>query len=175
LKISAGRFCTRFGKSPLLAFGYISRYARRLIFGEFALFDFAFRARSALILPVTTFIWLSQKSSNANQISVNFRSEKTAIYNEKVEPQENLSPREISKNSNPTKRKLFRFGENLQSGFAENFSALSPFLVGLWFWECSFRRSLVSAESGSFTFIKRAARLRRATIGRRDSTRSANV
>ena len=87
----------------------------------------------ALILPITTFVWLSQNSSATNQNSVNFDSENAGILNEKIQPQENSSSLEIAKNIRPVSENFFVSVEDLQNGFAENFSALAPFLVGLWF------------------------------------------
>ena len=86
-----------------------------------------------LILPIATFIWLSQNSSIANQTSVNSGAENAAIFNEKTRPTEKFSPPESLKSANRNEENFFTSVGNLQSGFAENFSALSPFLVGLWF------------------------------------------
>ena len=87
----------------------------------------------ALVLPVATFAWLSQKSSNAHQNSVSYNAEKSGIYNEKIQPQENFSPSQSTKIPNPNEENFFTSVGSLQSGFAENFSVVSPVLVGLWF------------------------------------------
>jgi beta-lactamase regulating signal transducer with metallopeptidase domain len=86
-----------------------------------------------LILPIATFVWLSQNSSDLNQNPINYNADSATLFKEKIHPPENLSPLEMANKNNPTSEKFFVSVENLQSSFAENFSALAPFLVGLWF------------------------------------------
>jgi beta-lactamase regulating signal transducer with metallopeptidase domain len=92
-----------------------------------------FALLTAFILPIATFVWLSQKSADSNQSSINYNANGASLYKEKIHPPENLSPLETATKNNPASEKFFVSVENLQSGFAENFSALAPFLVGLWF------------------------------------------
>ncbi len=87
----------------------------------------------ALVLPVATFIWLSQNSSAAKQTLINSGADNAAIFSEKIRPTEKFSPPENAKSANRNEENFFTSVGSLQSGFAENFSALSPFLVGLWF------------------------------------------
>jgi beta-lactamase regulating signal transducer with metallopeptidase domain len=87
----------------------------------------------ALVLPVATFIWLSQNSSTANQPLANSGAENMAVFGEKIQPTEKFSPAESVKSANRNEETFFTSVNSLQSGFAENFSALSPFLVSLWF------------------------------------------
>lgn len=86
----------------------------------------------SLILPVTTFLWLSQNSIVVNQNPSHFNREEAANFGEKPLPQENFTASNAVSSNNPGNDKFFVAVENLQSNFAENFAALAPLLVGLW-------------------------------------------
>jgi beta-lactamase regulating signal transducer with metallopeptidase domain len=85
-----------------------------------------------LILPVATFVWLSQNSFKTKQSARNADAESVAIFDVKIRPQENLSPPKTTDYTNLTNENFFVSVEHLQSDFAQKFSAVSPFLVGLW-------------------------------------------
>ena len=87
----------------------------------------------ALILPVTTFIFLSQKTSSATQTSVNSKSETAKIDVEKIQPPENFSPLKNTAAVDLIEEDFFTSVNGWQNGLAENFSAATPVLVGLWF------------------------------------------
>jgi hypothetical protein len=129
----------------------------------------------ALILPVTTFIFLSQKTSSVTQTSVNSKLENALIDIEKIQPPENLSALKNTAAVDFIEEDFFTSVNGWQNGLAENFSAAAPVLVGLWFLGMLFSAVRLFGGVWQLTFIKLAARLRRTMIGRRDSPRSANV
>jgi len=86
-----------------------------------------------LVLPTTTFVWLSQNSSVAIHNNVNTNAENAAIFNERIQPSEILPPFKNVNGENSASENFFVSVENLQNDFARNFSAVSPILVGLWF------------------------------------------
>jgi beta-lactamase regulating signal transducer with metallopeptidase domain/peptidoglycan/xylan/chitin deacetylase (PgdA/CDA1 family) len=86
----------------------------------------------AFVLPVATFFWLSQNQSAAKQFAVNFEAQSATWFGEKVPPREKLAPPQIAKTLNPNQETFLVSAENLRSSFAQNFSAASPFIVGLW-------------------------------------------
>lgn len=86
-----------------------------------------------LVLPVATFIWLSQKASDAKHSLINPEAENATVYNERIQPQENFSSPKITKITNPGERDFFTSVGGLRSGLAENFAAATPVIVGLWF------------------------------------------
>ncbi len=86
----------------------------------------------ALALPTVTFVWLLQNSPETKQNVVASDAETAAAFSEKIQPQENFAPLKNSKNAKPDEAKFFDSVESLQNGFVQNFSALSPLLVGFW-------------------------------------------
>ena len=86
----------------------------------------------ALALPTVTFVWLLQNSPETKQNVVASDAETAAAFSEKIQPQENFAPLKNAKNAKPDEAKFFVSVESLQNGFVQNFSALSPLLVGFW-------------------------------------------
>jgi beta-lactamase regulating signal transducer with metallopeptidase domain len=87
----------------------------------------------AFLIPLTTFVWLSQNSVNTGQGFINTDAKKAMMINETFQPTEVIEPLKNTKSVNSASEDFFISVENLQTGFAESFSALSPVLVGLWF------------------------------------------
>jgi beta-lactamase regulating signal transducer with metallopeptidase domain/peptidoglycan/xylan/chitin deacetylase (PgdA/CDA1 family) len=87
----------------------------------------------AFLIPLTTFVWLSQKSANVRQGSMNTDTKNAAIINEAFQQAEDVPPLKNTSGENSASENFFISVENLQTGFTENFSALSPILVSLWF------------------------------------------
>ncbi|HSK70176.1 MAG TPA: M56 family metallopeptidase [Pyrinomonadaceae bacterium] len=86
----------------------------------------------SLGLPISTFVWLSQNSSVVNQFGKDFIGEGAESSAQKSYPPENLSPVKNSTNTNTANEIILSSVGNFQSTFAQNFSALAPFLVGFW-------------------------------------------
>ena len=87
----------------------------------------------AFLIPLTTFVWLSQNSANVGQGFINTDTKNAVTINETFQPTEDVPPLKSIRSANSASEKFFISVENLQTGFTENFSALSPILVGLWF------------------------------------------
>ncbi len=87
----------------------------------------------AFLIPLTTFVWLSQNSANVRHGFINTGTKNAVTINETFQPTEDVPPLKNIKSANSASENFFISVENLQTGFTENFSALSPILVGLWF------------------------------------------
>ncbi|MDQ3062094.1 MAG: hypothetical protein M3R14_04425, partial [Acidobacteriota bacterium] len=87
----------------------------------------------AFLIPLTTFVWLSQNSANMRQDFINTEAKNAVIINETFQQTEDTLPLKNTKSADSASENFFISVENLQTGFTENFSALSPILVGLWF------------------------------------------
>ncbi|MCA1623609.1 MAG: polysaccharide deacetylase family protein, partial [Acidobacteria bacterium] len=87
----------------------------------------------SFILPVATFIWLSNDASQTTQNFTNSDIKNAAIFESRPQPTEDFSLSKTARVSDTKDKNFFVSIENLQNDFAANFSSLSPFFVGCWF------------------------------------------
>jgi beta-lactamase regulating signal transducer with metallopeptidase domain len=86
----------------------------------------------SFILPVMTFVWLSNDSAQPMQNFTNSDMKNTAIFELKPQPTEDFSLNKTVKIPDTKDKNFFVSIEDLQNDFAASFSLLSPFLVGCW-------------------------------------------